>query len=689
MAIFHMNFQNISAGKMKSAVASASYRSGELLYSEREQKGYWYRRSVTPEAFILTPEHAPEWASDRQRLWNEVEKRDRNANSRYAKEFNVALPIELSHDEQKALITQYVQETFVDKGMVADIAIHRDHEDNPHAHVMLTNRPFNPDGTWGLKAKKEYILDAHGNKTYTENGHAKSRKIWLVDWDKKEKIGEWRTAWANAVNRTFEAKNMPDRISEKSYEEQGLNEVPTQHEGINSQREQRKEWNEAVQELRTDKAEYSNTKEKFFNQYRVEALKQYTSFHEKAVFSRLSKELHMYIDLENLEDKRRMLFNWKNSTLIKGAIGEEVTKKMQLINQQEASLKEADELLNTIVERSVKGLYGESVAESLTALEQRQLIRETESENHVFKGEVLEERLGLIRADVINQQILAFTKRPFVSIKNMNLRDEALKEKMDKVLAKTGQSVEDLNIRPDLSYYSRPLEACSERDRKLIQSAFKTLEANREIREVALAQYNQLIQKSFPDCDLNALTTTKKERLYNALVYFNPHQFQRSEVTINNLLNNPPTMFTSKDHKQGLAYFNGNLPLEKVESMHLRNVLRNKGAVQLFFDECSEDKSIKSSVLKQARTNEKAEHKTNENYREETLNTYGGLDHREESRQSNLSRLFDQALFAILYSPSVAQNRKRLAKEKELEKAMRKKYKGRGNEPEEGMGLHL
>lgn len=148
-------------------------------------------------------------------------------------------------------------------------------------------------------------------------------------------------------------------------------------------------------------------------------------------------------------------------------------------------------------------------------------------------------------------------------------------------------------------------------------------------------------------------------------------------------------MFTSKDHKQGLAYFNGKLPIEKVESMHLRNVLRNKGAVQLFFDECSEDKSIKPSVLKQARTNEKAEHKTNENYREETLNTYGGLDHREESRQANLSRLFDQALFAILYSPSVAQNRKRLAKEKELEKAMLKKYKGQSHDQDKGMGLHM
>lgn len=108
---------------------------------------------------------------------------------------------------------------------------------------------------------------------------------------------------------------MPDRISEKSYAEQGLDEVPTQHEGVNSQRDKRKEWNEAVQELRTDKAEHSNTKEKFFNQYRVEALKQYTSFYEKAVISRLSKELHMYIDLENLEDKKRMLFNWKNSLL--------------------------------------------------------------------------------------------------------------------------------------------------------------------------------------------------------------------------------------------------------------------------------------------------------------------------------------------------------------------------------------
>ncbi len=82
----------------------------------------------------------------------------------------MALPIELSVDEQKELLTKYVQENFVDQGMVADVAIHRDHPDNPHAHVMLTNRPFNPDGTWGQKTKTEYILDSHGNKTKTLQG---------------------------------------------------------------------------------------------------------------------------------------------------------------------------------------------------------------------------------------------------------------------------------------------------------------------------------------------------------------------------------------------------------------------------------------------------------------------------------------------------------------------------------------
>lgn len=235
MAIFHMSFSNISAGKGRSAIASAAYRSGEKLFDDKEGRSYFYARSVMPESFILTPKNAPKWANDRQKLWNEVEKKDRKANSRYAKEFNVALPVELTNEEQKALITKFVQETFVDKGMVADVAIHRDHEENPHAHVMLTNRPFNPDGSWGLKSKTQYVLDKNGKQLLTKNGNPKQRKIWLVDWDKPGKVEEWRHAWAEEVNSLFQAKGMPERISEKSYEEQGIEKTPTKHEGHNSQ----------------------------------------------------------------------------------------------------------------------------------------------------------------------------------------------------------------------------------------------------------------------------------------------------------------------------------------------------------------------------------------------------------------------------------------------------------------------
>ena len=112
MAIFHMSFSNISASKGRSAIASAADRSGEKLFGDKEGRSYFYARSVMPESFILTPKNAPKWANDRQKLWNEVEKKDRKANSRYAKEFNVALPVELTNEEQKALITKFVQETF-------------------------------------------------------------------------------------------------------------------------------------------------------------------------------------------------------------------------------------------------------------------------------------------------------------------------------------------------------------------------------------------------------------------------------------------------------------------------------------------------------------------------------------------------------------------------------------------------
>lgn len=479
MAIFHMSFQNISAGKMRSAVASASYRSGERLFSDREGKSYFYKRDVMPESFILTPKNAPEWAKDRQQLWNEVEKKDRKANARYAKEFNVALPIELSEQEQKNLLTKYVQENFVNSGMVADVAIHRDHPDNPHAHVMLTNRPFNPDGTWGIKSKKQYILDEKGNKTYTEKGNVRSYKTWLVDWDKRGKVQEWRTAWANAVNQVLEAKNFPDRINEKSYEEQGIDEVATQHEGINSQKERRQEFNRNVKQQRQAKAEAKNVNEKIHNIRRIETLQRHYSFDEKRMVAQLSKQLKTFVSLENLDEKQRMLFNWKNSAMIKQAIGQDMTKQLVTISQQEKSLAEANQLLDKVVNRTVGKLYPDVDFEQVTMAEKRELIKETDSEQKVFTGDELKDRLAMIRTNILNQQILTFTRRPFASWLMLEKQEQRAKGTISDILAKKGYQLADIKrTRGTL------LSDFDEKQQDVLKKNIKELSAVNEIKKV-------------------------------------------------------------------------------------------------------------------------------------------------------------------------------------------------------------
>src|SRR5699024_5047778 len=231
MAIYHMSMGNISRGKGQSAIASAAYRSGDKLYSERYNKTSFYPRDVKPISYILKPDHAPDWSLNRERLWNEVEKIETSSRARLAKEFTIALPIELNYEEQNNLVKEYVQENFVNEGMVADVAIHRDNKDNPHAHVMLTNRPFLENGEWGLKAKKEYILDENGNKIKYKSGEPKSRKINMTNWNDSNTLKVWRKNWADTTNKYLENSGFSERITEKSYEELGIDKKPTIHEG--------------------------------------------------------------------------------------------------------------------------------------------------------------------------------------------------------------------------------------------------------------------------------------------------------------------------------------------------------------------------------------------------------------------------------------------------------------------------
>lgn len=687
MAIFHMSFSNISAGKGRSAIASAAYRSGKKLFDQKEGRSYFYARSVMPESFILTPKNAPEWASDRERLWNEVERKDRRANSRYAKEFNVALPVELSEDEQKELLTKYVQENFVDEGMVADVAIHRDHPDNPHAHVMLTNRPFNPDGTWGLKSKRENILDENGNKTYTGNSRfPRSRKVWLVDWDKKEKINQWRHNWAVSVNQVLEQKNIPDRISEKSFIEQGIDDTPMQHEGINSKRYERKEFNQQVKNYRKAKASYKNNQEKVINRGHLDSLSKHFSFNEKRVVNELSHELKTYISLESLDDKRRMLFNWKNSTLIKHAVGEDVTKQLLTINQQESSLKKADELLNKVVDRTTKKLYPELNFEQTTQAERRELIKETDSEQTIFKGSELNERLMNIRDDLLTRQLLTFTKRSYTSWQLLMQQEKEVKIELKYTLMIHDDSLESLeHVDQGL------LEKYSPTEQQKITRAVKDLRTIMAVKQVIQTQYQEVLKRAFPNGDFNELPMIKQEQAYTAVMYYNPALKPCKVETIAQWQAKPPQVFSSQEHQQGLAYLSGQLSLDQLENHHLQRVLKHDGTKQLFLGECKVDPTIKNSQIEKIQKQLKEQQAKDDQYRKVNMGHYQPLNYKPVSPSYYLKTAFSNAIMTALYAHDEDYQRQKQAhglKETEWEMTKKQRQHQTRNRHEDG-GMHL
>ena len=129
-----------------------------------------------------------------------------------------------------------MQQCFVGKGMIADLAVHQpDKSDggisNPHFHVMTTIRPLNPDGTWGAKQRREYLLDDNGKPVLDKNGNPKFNAVPTTDWGRPETLEEWRMAWCEMVNNAFEKKGLDVCIDHRSYERQGLDLIPTVHEG--------------------------------------------------------------------------------------------------------------------------------------------------------------------------------------------------------------------------------------------------------------------------------------------------------------------------------------------------------------------------------------------------------------------------------------------------------------------------
>lgn len=281
MAIYHLEAKMVSRGAGRSAVAASAYLSCSRMLNEYDgvQHDYTRKQGLVWQAVFL-PDMAPvEW-QDREKLWNAVEETEKTKDSRLAREFVAALPIELSRQQQIALLQKFVWEQFVAEGMCADVAVHDTDGHNPHAHILLTVRPLTETGAWQYKTEKEYLCVKGGEergftaaefKSAQAEGWEKQyqykvdkKKVYMAPsqaekcgyervskypkstkygrqnpisarWNSEEHLLVWREAWATAANRCLELAGHAERIDHRSHAARGLEERPTVHEGVAAQ----------------------------------------------------------------------------------------------------------------------------------------------------------------------------------------------------------------------------------------------------------------------------------------------------------------------------------------------------------------------------------------------------------------------------------------------------------------------
>lgn len=214
-------------------MAAAAYQSGEKLYSQFT--GTWeYGRETEriDHTEILLPPNAPREYADQETLWNAVDAAETGENAQTARRLIIALPKELTLEQNIALIRRYCQTTFVDKGMIADIAVHHSLPDgNPHAHILLTMRAMDERGQWLAKSKTAYALDEHGERIIGKNGKPKRIKVDTVDWNDRGNCERWRHEWEVQQNMALEEAGRPERIDMRSFERQGIEMAPQKHLG--------------------------------------------------------------------------------------------------------------------------------------------------------------------------------------------------------------------------------------------------------------------------------------------------------------------------------------------------------------------------------------------------------------------------------------------------------------------------
>ena len=228
----HFKITIVKRSQGQSAVAGAAYQSGERLFSEYDQKTKFYnKKKELVHAEIMLPSHAPPGYADRVMLWNAVEAVENQWNSQRARRIVLTFPVEVPKEQYLSMIKEFCQEQFVSKGMIADFAIHDKGDGNPHAHILLTLRAMDEHGRWLPKARKVYDLDENSERIRLPSGNWKCHKENTVDWNDQKYAEVWRHSWETITNRYLEAAGRPERVDLRSFERQGIQQIPTIHLG--------------------------------------------------------------------------------------------------------------------------------------------------------------------------------------------------------------------------------------------------------------------------------------------------------------------------------------------------------------------------------------------------------------------------------------------------------------------------
>lgn len=517
MAIYHFSAQVISRGKGQSAVAAASYRSGERLTDERTGEIKYYVREVQPDTMILAPSNSPEWVQDRNRLWNEVEQSETRVNSRLAREINIALPKELSHDQQKELIRNYVQKEFVDKGMIADVAIHRDDKENPHAHVMLTTREITSDG-FGSKNR---------------------------DWNKKELLGQWREEWANHANKALEKEGIQEQISHLSHEARGLEQLPTVHlghvahemekRGVRTEKgdvnRDRQEYNALVVDLQKYREE-KQALEQVKARQQEQKDEQFNTAAERVDLQNASKVLKGKPSLQNIKKRYEQLDKWderlnKSDSYIrwKDKTIREASEHFGWVNSFEKKIQEAEKEIENISWGNPFKLKENLIAKDNA--EQQISEANDKIQFHNDKLNYHREKLGFSNEKAFNQMKTQHeTERPGLLEKNRNSRRHIHSERG--VLQKAENALKNGFVRRMASMYpERP-----EMAHISFNAALKLLEINKqqgkvvpiESIEKTVNSRKSEIQRLRSEISHVDQTKQRLQRIENHLNNFEKHQ---------------------------------------------------------------------------------------------------------------------------------------------------------------------